>query len=89
MAKQHPAPRNRTPLIVWALILLAVAFPAAIGPVAGFTLAVAAFALGHLTATCTVTAAVLLIRAAPRTARALATFLGVGAIASLAAVRPA
>jgi hypothetical protein len=73
-------------LLLWALALLAVAFPAAIGPVLNLAFAAVGFAVDHLTSTCTLAAVALLARAFPRIAYGIAQFLGVGTASAVRTV---
>ncbi|MEV6836788.1 hypothetical protein AB0N17_20150 [Streptomyces sp. NPDC051133] len=74
-----PTRSARARLLLWALALLAVAFPAAVGPALHLALGTLAFAVAHGSTTCTVAALVLLARAFPSVARGIGRFLGVGA----------
>lgn len=86
---------SRAESAVVAVGLLAVAFPAAVPPVlgtvaavVGLVFAVVGWALAHLSLCCAAAAAVLLVRAFPRTHRRAGRWLAMSTTAAVNAVRP-
>lgn len=79
---------SRRRAALWALALLALAFPNLIGPAFAVVVAVAGWALAHLSLVCTLAAAVLLAHAFPKPTSRAAWFFGLGALTAYTATRP-